>query len=89
MASAFMCDRCGRYYSEIDTSTRIGKGSETYISNLSIGNRNWDTGAKDICPDCARDFLVWWQHSNISAQYQLAKITSEMNSHEGHAQDTE
>lgn len=77
MASAFKCDRCGSYYSEVNTSTRIGKGSDTYISNLWIGNSNWDTGPKDICPDCARDFLVWWEHSNISATYQLDQITLE------------
>lgn len=78
MASAFKCDRCGKLYSEPDTNTKIRKGSNTYISNLWIGNGNWDTGAKDICPDCARDFLVWWQHSNISAQYELQRIKDDL-----------
>ena len=78
MASAFKCDRCGKLYSQPDTSTKIGKGSNTYISNLWISNVNWSTSAKDICPDCARDFLVWWQHSNISAQYELQKIKDDM-----------
>lgn len=90
MASAFRCDRCGCLYPSADRSIKFLKGSNTYISNLWIGNTEcWDSGPKDICPDCARDFLVWWEHSNISAQYQLDKITSEMNSHEGHPQDTE
>lgn len=78
MASAFKCDRCGKLYSEPDTNTKIGKGSNTYISNLWIGNGNWDTGAKDICPNCARDFKIWWEHSNLSASYQLEQIEREM-----------
>ena len=89
MANAFKCDRCGCLYPNTDKSIKFRTGSNTYISNLWIGNKeNWDSGPKDICPNCARDFLVWWEHSNISAQYQLDKIISEMNSHETHTQDT-
>ena len=89
MASAFKCDRCGRLYPAADKSIKFRTGSNTYISALWIGNTDcWDSGPKDICPDCAKDFLVWWEHSNISAQHQLDKIISEMNSHEAHTQDT-
>lgn len=89
MASAFKCDRCGELYDKIDHDIKFTEKEGTYISNLCAGNRDWNSGPKDLCPNCARDFKIWWEHSNISAQYQLAKIASEMNSHEGHSQDTE
>ena len=83
MAAAYKCDRCGRLYQNADKSIKFRTGSNTYISNLWIGNTaSWDSGPQDICPDCARDFLVWWEHSNISAQYMLSKIESEMQQKE-------
>ena len=79
MASAFKCDRCGSFYSSADRSIKFRTGSNTYISNLWFGNTDgWDSGPKDICSDCARDFLVWWEHSNISAQYELQRIKDEL-----------
>lgn len=81
MASAYKCDRCGRLYSDPDTSVHI-IGGGNYISAIAYGNKNWSSNSKDLCPDCARDFAVWWEHSNISAQYMLSKIESEMQQKE-------
>lgn len=79
MASAFKCDRCGCLYPGADKSIKFRTGSNTYISTLWIGNTDsWDSGPKDICPDCARDFLCWWEHSNISAQYELRRIRDDL-----------
>ena len=78
MASAFKCDRCGCLYSERDKSIKFRTDSNTYISNLWIGNtESWDSGPKDLCPDCARDFLVWWEHPDLSVTQQLDQITLE------------
>ena len=79
MASAFKCDRCGCLYPGPDKSIKFRAGSNTYISKLWIGNENWDSGSQDICPDCARDFLCWWENSDISALAQLDKVTLEKN----------
>lgn len=77
MATAYKCDRCGRLYSGPDSSVRI-IGGGNYISSIRYGNNNWSSNSKDLCPDCARDFAVWWEHSNISACYMLDKMTAEM-----------
>ena len=73
MARAYECDRCGRLYSTPDYSIRI-TGCGNYISSICYGNNSWLSDKKDLCPDCIRDFVVWWEHSNISAQYMLNKI---------------
>lgn len=86
MAKAYKCDRCGELYSQPDPTIIIPRKG-IMLSVICYGTQNWLSDTQDLCPNCARDFLVWWEHSNISAQYQLDKIISEMNSHEGY--DTE
>lgn len=77
MASAFKCDRCGSLYDKFDYDIKFTESKGTYISNLCAGNKNWNSGPKDLCPDCARDFLVWWEHPDLSVTQQLDQITLE------------
>lgn len=76
MAYAYKCDRCGELYPNPDSSVQMVNGGN-YISSICYGNRNWNCNSKDLCPDCARDFVVWWEHSNISASYMLDKMAAE------------
>ena len=76
MASAYKCDRCGKLYSGPDRSVQITDGGN-YISSIRYGNGNWACNSKDLCPDCARDFAIWWVHPNISIQCMLNEIESE------------
>ena len=91
MARAFKCDRCGELYSNPLTDISIIALNAVYPSVTCIyygRSGNWTSDRQDLCPKCMQDLKVWWEHSNISAQHQLDKIISEMNSHEMHTQDT-
>lgn len=77
MAKAFKCDRCGELYSDPDASIKIKDGGN-FLSCICYGNRTWLSDTKDLCPNCARDFKIWWEHSNLSASAQLKQIEKEM-----------
>lgn len=63
MASAYKCDRCGVLYSEPSEEFKlIDKRTNTYISKIWLGNSNWDSGGKDLCPKCAEQLYSWWKN---------------------------
>lgn len=77
MAKAYKCDRCGELYSEPPENVKIdsaGPITSVYFGDLG----NWTSSKKDLCPRCAVDFKTWFEHSNLSASYQLEQIEQEM-----------
>ena len=88
MAHAFKCDRCGKLY-EFDIERKMIKGPDGFagITHLIFRNSALNSNSMDLCGDCAKDFVVWWEHSNVSAAHELDRICSEMNTHEDHEQD--
>lgn len=77
MAKAYKCDRCGELYSEPPENVKIdsaGPVTSVYFGDLG----NWTSSKKDLCPRCAVDFKIWFEHSNISAQYELQRIEDDL-----------
>lgn len=67
MARAYKCDVCGRIFEGISTLQIIlNKGLETVLRfvlgvKFSPENEEAQTYIKDLCPDCAKGFTVWYQ----------------------------
>ena len=73
MARAYECDVCGRIYkgvSEIQIS--LSKGLELVLRfvlgiKFSPENEEAPTYIKDLCPECAKGFTIWYKATREGA----------------------
>lgn len=62
MSAAYKCDRCGRYYSVFDHP----KLNDIPVERIAYGCRDpyaCRTSSLDLCEECAKEFVTWWELS--------------------------
>ena len=62
MSAAYQCDRCGKYYSAFDHP----KLNDIPVERIAYGQRDSYAGrstSMDLCEECAKEFVTWWELS--------------------------
>ncbi len=72
MAVAKKCDRCGElyeYYGRENVDDYKNKQNSVMICNIDeSGDKYYNNGLKDLCPNCLRSFKTWWDdHKHTKA----------------------
>lgn len=72
---AWKCDRCGKLYLADGSDPTYPNLEDIEIHNIAFGTESYSLSdayrRKDICKDCAKDFVLWYKTPA------LASITNE------------
>ena len=58
--NAYKCDRCGKFYDELDNEKRVTINGKFAPMYLRLGSRDTQTKWKDLCPDCMNELMFWF-----------------------------
>lgn len=57
----YYCDRCGKELEEKPIFYINGKSNYNYIHNMRIEMLCGEWCFADLCDDCKRSFIEWWE----------------------------
>lgn len=60
MASAKMCDRCGKYYSIYNNTNDKVKVNGFMYLNIDKAGKYWSHNSNDLCPECMKQLKDWF-----------------------------
>ena len=62
---AWKCDRCGKLYLAVGGDPNYPNLEGVEIHNIAFGTESYTLSdsyrRKDICEDCAKDFVLWYK----------------------------
>lgn len=62
MASAKQCDRCGKFYSNYQTTSGGFNGILT--ANIDQSGKYYSKSIYDLCPECMEQLIEWLENKS-------------------------